>query len=432
VIAVRRLAPAALALLLVLGACGSSTRSRDAIRIGILTDCGGAFGGWYEVTVAGTELPLLQRGARLAGKNPSDGVEGASVAGRPVKLVIGCGDGTIASALVQARRLVEQAGVDILIGPVTGEQEIALQAYARRRPETTFVNGSGSAQVLDPASNFFSFHTNGAQWTAGLGAYAYRRLGWRRAVTVTGPFGVFDWAETAGFIAEFCSLGGKITKRITIEPATTDYSAVVAQVPRSGVDGLMVASTTDTVLALARALPEFRRQAARKILVGTEAMLGSNPSVTRLGAGARGLLTGGIFYGNFAKYVAAYRRAFPHAAPALAGGAFDLFYYDALAATLQALRAVHGDLSHGEARFMAALAHVDLKAPNGRFRPDPRHQAAGPNYLLALQWPKLTFRVVRTIPDVEPSFGGYFSSHEPPPSGSTPACVKRTPPVWAR
>jgi branched-chain amino acid transport system substrate-binding protein len=416
---------------LAVSACGSSTRSQDPIRIGILSDCGGAYGGFFQMTVAGAELPLLQHGARLVGKNPSEGVEGASVAGRPIELVVGCGDGTIASALVQARRLVEQDRVDVLIGPLTGEQELALQDYARRRPGTTFVNGSGSAQVLDPAPNFFSFHTDGAQWMASLGSYAYRRLGWRRAVTVTGPFGVFDWAQTAGFIAEFCALGGKITKRIAVSPAA-DPSAIAAQVPRHGVDGFMVASTTDTVLALARAFPEVRRHAARRFLIGTEAMLGSNPSVTRLGPGAAGLLTGGVFYGNFAKYVAAYRRAFPHTGVPLAGGTFDLFYYDAMAATLQALAAVRGDLSHGEARFAAALAHVDLKAPNGRFRPDRRHQAAGTNYVLALRWPKLRLRVVRTIPSVEPSFGGYFTSHDPPPSESTPACVKRTPPSWAR
>ena len=115
----------------------------------------------------------------------------------------------------------------------------------------------------------------------------------------------------------------------------------------------------------------------------------------------------------------------------LAGGAFDLFYYDAMAATLDALAAVHGDLSADEKPFMAALAHVDLNAPNGRFTPDPHRQAVGPNLVLALQWPKIAFRVLRTIPIVEPSFGGYFTAHDPPPGEQTPKCVKRTPPPWA-
>jgi branched-chain amino acid transport system substrate-binding protein len=420
----------ALAPLLAGAAFAGKTSSQRPIKIGLLADCGGAFGGWYQISLAGAELPLLQRGgARLAGKNPSDGVVGASVAGRPITLVVACGDGTVESALIQSRQLVEKVGVDVLIGPTTGEQEIALQEYARRRPSTTFVNGAGSAHVPDPAPNFFSFHTDGAQWMAGLGSYAYHRLGWRTAATITGPFSVFDWAETAGFVAEFCALGGTITKRISVPPATSDYSAIVAQVPRSGVDGFMVASTDDTVLALADAFPELRRHAARRLILGTEAMLDSR--VARLGPGAAGLVTGGIFYGNFGHYVAAYRKAFPRTGAALAGGAFDLFYYDAMAATLDALAAVHGDLSADEKPFMAALAHVDLNAPNGRFTPDPHRQAVGPNLVLALQWPKIAFRVLRTIPIVEPSFGGYFTAHDPPPGEQTPKCVKRTPPPWA-
>jgi hypothetical protein len=76
------------------------------------------------------------------------------------------------------------------------------------------------------------------------------------------------------------------------------------------------------------------------------------------------------------------------------------------AATLQALDAVHGDLSRSEKRLIGALARIDLTAPNGRFRPDSRHRATGPNLVLAFQWPEIAFRVVHTIPRVEPTFGG--------------------------
>ena len=49
-----------------------------------------------------------------------------------------------------------------------------------------------------------------------------------------------------------------------------------------------------------------------------------------------------------------------------------------MAATLQALDEVHGDLSGGERRFMAALAKVTLDAPNGRFSLDSKHLGSGP------------------------------------------------------
>jgi hypothetical protein len=34
--------------------------------------------------------------------------------------------------------------------------------------------------------------------------------------------------------------------------------------------------------------------------------------------------------------------------------------------------------------------------------------------------------------DVETTFGGYFRLDSPPPSITTPACFKRTPPRWGR
>ena len=102
-----------------------------------------------------------------------------------------------------------------------------------------------------------------------------------------------------------------------------------------------------------------------------------------------------------------------------------------MAATLEALDASGGDLSDGERRFMAALAKVELDAPNGHIRLDRNHQAIAPNYLDRFR----TWSVAspyRTIPEVEHTFGGYFKPRDPPPSKTTPACVKRTPPPWAR
>ncbi len=102
-----------------------------------------------------------------------------------------------------------------------------------------FVNGSSSEQDLNPAPNFFSFWYDGAQWMAGLGSYAYHTLGWRTAVT-SASTDTFDWAQAAGFDAEFCSLGGTITKRIWFPQGTQDFSGLARQLPVPGVDGFLV------------------------------------------------------------------------------------------------------------------------------------------------------------------------------------------------
>jgi branched-chain amino acid transport system substrate-binding protein len=95
---------------------------------------------------------------------------------------------------------------------------------------------------------------------------------------------------------------------------------------------------------------------------------------------------------------------------------------------------VGGDVSEGERRFQAALAHVELEAPNGHVRLDGHRQAIAPNYLNRLTLNgkgQLTVRTFETVPDVEQTFGGLFSATSPPPGRTTPPCKRGRPPAWA-
>jgi hypothetical protein len=104
-------------------------------------------------------------------------------------------------------------------------------------------------------------------------------------------------------------------------------------------------------------------------------------------------------------------------------------------AALVALERVHGDVSDGERRFKAALSHLVLDSPNGRIRLDSHRQAVGPSYLSRIELDKHAQPVVRTlrvVPDVEQTFGGYFSRDTAQPSSLAPACKRERPPPWAR
>jgi branched-chain amino acid transport system substrate-binding protein len=197
--------------------CGGGAKT---IRIGVIADCEGLFAYSGDPSYAGAELPLVRRGARPLGPKPSNGISEAKVAGKNVQVVLGCGDDTAQRTLAEARRLVEQDGVDVVIGPTQIGESFVVRDYARTRPKTTFLDGTAAGQTLTldaPAPNFFRFSTDGAQWSAGLGWYAYRKLGWRRAVTVADDEG-FEYTQVAGFVAEFCALGGTIVKRLWSAP----------------------------------------------------------------------------------------------------------------------------------------------------------------------------------------------------------------------
>ena len=147
-------------------------------------------------------------GRRPAGR-PSDGITW-EVSRHPVEIVFGCSDATPDRALSEARRLVgEEEGVDILHAPLSGSEGIAIANYCLEQPDVTFVNGTSGAQdttLKVQCPNGYRFHTDGAQWMAGLGDYAYNDLGWRRVVTIGDDYD-FPYTQTAGFVAEFCSLG---------------------------------------------------------------------------------------------------------------------------------------------------------------------------------------------------------------------------------
>ena len=64
------------------------TTPKNAVKIGVLSDCRGLAGSAYNETLATAELPMLERGGRRAGSTITDGVEGVSVGGRPVTALL--------------------------------------------------------------------------------------------------------------------------------------------------------------------------------------------------------------------------------------------------------------------------------------------------------------------------------------------------------
>jgi branched-chain amino acid transport system substrate-binding protein len=429
---------AALALALLAASCGGT---KQPIRIAVLADCEGYLAGLYDVSLAGAELPLLQRGGRLVGAKPSDGVEGVSVEGRRIELLFGCAGGELTSGAVELRRLVESEGAQIVVGPGVIPIGIVMVDYARRQPGVTFAVTSWEVlTALDPGPNVFRFTSGYAQGEAGLGSYAYHHLGWRRAVTVTYP-DAFGWGWAAGPVAEFCSLGGDIVDRVWLG-SPEKLAALFARTAAERVDGFFVMTNGPEAGAFFEQLAKGERQLGSRIVSSAAAVAGLTRAVAaRLGKRLVGVTAAwdipGPFLPQFRAYQAAYRKAFPR----LAGGAdanthlFDIYYRNAMDAVMQALEASGGDLSDGQRRFRAALARVKLDAPNGHIRLDANRQAIGPNYLFQIIGNKrgvLSYKLLKTVEDVDASFGGHFGPGDPLPDRTQPPCRHGSPPRWAR
>ena len=206
------------------------------VRVAIMTDCKGGFGFGYEPDIGGAQAALANyaHGKVKDPKKPSAGMTGIRVGTTPIQIVgYGCGDDTVPTAVKETRRLMEQLKADVMIGPLSGDEAVYVANYAKSHPTKTFIIGTAGSQ--DPTlqiapKNVFRYHGDGAQWNAGTGEIAYKKLGWRKAAIIMDDYS-FGWTSAAGLIADFCAVGGQITKRVYPPLNTTDYSSYVQQLP---------------------------------------------------------------------------------------------------------------------------------------------------------------------------------------------------------
>jgi branched-chain amino acid transport system substrate-binding protein len=411
------------------------------IKVAILSDCEGAFGAFFEPDIAGALVPLIERGAKpVNAKKPSDGITGAEIAGKKIEIVgYGCSDDTAEKAVEETRRLMEQEGADILVGPLSGDEGIAVANYAKEHPDQTFINGTSGAQdatLKVQAPNFFRFNTDGAQWSAGLGDYAYNDLGWKTAAIVGDDYS-FPYTSLAGFVAEFCAVGGEVTKRVWPPLGEKDYSSFISQIPED-VDGLYVGIGGAGLISFLKQYEQQRGKINPKKVMGN--VFFDDPLVLKeVGDSLTGAITAGPTAADSTdpaakEYVGQIESAYPEIAP-FAPSVFVYNYYNAMEGLIAGLEAVDGNIAGGQKELQAALADVQLDGAYGQIELDDNRQAIADNYVKRIVADANNDKVAdvktfRKIPAVDQTFGGFFSADTPAPDRENPTCEKKDPPSW--
>jgi branched-chain amino acid transport system substrate-binding protein len=411
------------------------------IKVAYLSDCEGAFGAFFEPDIAGANLAFIQyAGASPAGEKPSDGLEGAKVGDSNIELVgTGCADDTADKAIDETRRLMEQEDADILIGPLSGDEGIAVANYAKEHPDKTFINGTSGAQdttLKVQAPNFFRFHSDGAQWSAGLGEYAYDELGWRTAAVIGDDYS-FPYTSLAGFVAEFCAMGGKVTKRIWPPLGEKDYSSFISQIPED-VDGIYYGIGGAGLVSFMKQYQEQKGKIDPKKTMGN--VFFDDPLVLKEVSNA---VTGAYTAGPTAAdsndpkvkdYVQQLDDAYGKEISGLAASVFVYNYYNAAWAMVKGLEAVKGDISD-QSKLQEALTGVTLDAPWGEIKLDENRNGVADNFVKEIvpdtngdKVPDV--KTVRRIPGVEQTFGGTFTADTPPPDRTNPKCAKGAEIPW--
>jgi branched-chain amino acid transport system substrate-binding protein len=442
----RKLIPFAVIAALAAAFAASAATARttaSTIKVAVLSDCQGAFGAFDNQDLAGVVAAMSEyAGAKPKNPNkPRDGWTGGSVNGHPLKLVgIGCSNDRADTAIKETKRLMEQLGADVLIGPLSGDESIAVANYAKQHPTKTFVDGSAGAQdttLKVRAPNFFRFNGDGAMWNAGLGDLAYNKLGWKTAAVVADDYS-FAWTSAAGFIAEFCAVGGKVTKRVFPPLNTTDYSSYAQQMP-TNVDGTFVAVGGAGLIPFLKAYEAAHGPIDGKKFIGN-LFWGTPGQFEQLSTRVTGAYVGGAgtagdlatpaakkyannVIGKWFKTIPPFGAAAPQAASTFTYGFFINTW-----GLIKGLQAVGGDISGGQKSLQAAIKKVVLPTAYGTIHLDKYNQGIIPVYYQQLyqKGGKLAVKTVGYIPNVDQTFGGTFSATTKAPGRTSPACVKRS------
>jgi branched-chain amino acid transport system substrate-binding protein len=415
--------------------------SGTPIKVAVLSDCKGEFGAFDNQDMAGVVAAFAQfAGATPKDKNnPKAGFTGGAIGDHPLKLVgVGCGDASSDLAIKETRRLMEQLDADVMIGPLSGDESIAVANYAKQHPDKTFVDGAAGAQdttLKVQAPNFFRFNGDGAQWNAGLGDIAFNKLGWKTAAVVADDYS-FAWTSAAGFIAEFCAAGGQVTKRVFPPLNTTDYSSFAQQMP-TDVDGTFVAVGGAGLIPFLKAYEQAKGPIDAKKFIGN-LFWGTPGQFEQLGPRVAGAYIGGAGtagdldtpaaqdYANniIGKWFGEFKPGGDAAAQA--SSTFTFGYYINTWGLIKGLEEVKGDISDQKA-LQAALGKVELPAPYGTVKLDENRQAVFTVYdqQLYMKDGKLAVKTVTSIPGVDQTFGGTFSNSTPAPGRNSPGCEKK-------
>ena len=397
-----------------------TAQAQDKIKIGVLATLEGALTTLGEDGLRGMEVAMKQAGAKAGGKT--------------IEVITFSTNASPDSAIRGARKLVEQDKVDILIGPVSGSEGIAIRDYSKSQPQVTVINGSSGAletTYVTPSPNFFRFNMDGSQWLSGLGAYVYNEKKWRKIATVAEDYS-FPYTQLFGFIPEYCSLGGQIVEKFWVPLGTKDFASVIAKLPDDADAIYLGLGGGDAV----NFFNQYAQAGGKAKLIGgsilvDQTVLSSKGAAKRIAIGIPSAGPQADVWDNakWNAWVKLYQDSFPpekrFTGPSLTGTA----YYNDFNAVFEVLNKIKGDLSDGHKKFREELAKLELDAPNGKIKLDQNRQAIGTNFITeVVELPNgdLVNKAVKTVADVKQTLG--FTPEQFAklglPSRTNPECKK--------
>jgi branched-chain amino acid transport system substrate-binding protein len=333
----------------------SAQKPTGPIKVGLMAPLTGVVAGPANDMVSGWSLYFKLHGNQWAGREVVTLVED---------------DGSDPNtALTKARQLVEQQGVDMIVGPLLAHVGLALADYVKSTGTPTFypIIAADDLTQRRPVENVIRV----AGWTSSqpqhpFGEWAYDQ-GYRK---VMGIFldNAHGHESSGGFMRTFTAKGGQVVKQLWAPLNTPDYSAYLAQVPDSRADAVAALGGGGAdAIRLVKQWNEFGLK-GKLPLLGSEVTL--DQGVLRaVGAEAEGLISVGHWAEGRSDqttqdFVEAYLKEH-NQLPSY----FVAALYSAALWISKAAERVNGDTANQRA-FLDAVRRTEVDTPLGRLKLD--------------------------------------------------------------
>jgi branched-chain amino acid transport system substrate-binding protein len=366
------------------------TVSGDVVRIGVLTDMGGALS---DLSGAGSVTAV-----RMAVED-----FGGSVLGKPIEVVQGDHQNKADVASSLAREWLDRQGVDMITDLTNSAAALAVVSLAKDKGRIAIVNGAGTTRVTNQDCTPYS-----VQWAWDTYAMAN---GTAKAIVKQGGntwyFLTADYAfghQSEKDVTEVVvASGGKVLGSSRHPIGTSDFSSFVLQAQQSGAKIIGLANGgADTINAI-KAAQEFGLSTSGKQNLAGLAVFITDINSLGLKA-AQGLILTAAFYWDRDEDTRKFARRFFERTKKMPTGIQAANY----SATMHYLKAIQAAGTDDGAAVMAKMKSMpvnDFFAKNGQIRTDGR--MVHDMYLVQVKKPEESnypwdyYKILATIPGAE-------------------------------
>ena len=334
-------------------AAAPAAGSGPALKVGLLQPYSGVYA-------------LLGENTTTAAQMYFDSV-GNSAGGRAIS-VIREDEGTSPDeTLRKARKLIEQDQVDVIAGPVSSSNALALRDMVHESKSILIVTTAGANDITGARKSPYIFRVSysSMQLNRPMGEYIFRNVGRRVFVTAA------DYAagrETIdAFKPAFQAAGGEIVGELYPPFPNTDYAAYITQISQARADASYSFYAGSDAVNFVKQYGEFGLSRAVR-LCGSGFML-EEDTIPAQGQAALGGITSlhwalTLDTPENRQFIQAYRQR-ANKDPDV----YALHGYDAARVIVEAVNRLQGDMTNKD-RVIETIAAVKFTSPRGPFEFD--------------------------------------------------------------